>query len=152
MISGVFQRMERWEKDNASFPAPSVPTSDPSPPLPPKGQQPGFKSVNHRDAYLLFRSLSKLSMKSIPDQPDLGYTYSSQVDAGSSASAVGVKVGNGARAGEHRTNVPTGEDDRPKAMTEPGDGTGSPALSSKVRGWTHTHTYNDNDFKCPEHF
>ena len=66
-------------------PSPSLPPAPPPIPPPllssthdPITPAPGaadFASPNHRDAFLVFRSLCKLSMKSIPDQADLGYTY-----------------------------------------------------------------------------
>lgn len=72
MIASVFARMEFFEKHN---PGVSTPMSPDVPFTNDKEKEQQFKSPNHRDAFLVFRSLCKLSMKAIPDQADLGYTY-----------------------------------------------------------------------------
>ncbi len=62
LVTGVFVRMSRTETNH-----PTVTSSEAAAALSSRWTRDGFPSENHRDAFLVLRSLCKLSMRSLPD-------------------------------------------------------------------------------------
>ncbi|GMI43270.1 hypothetical protein TrCOL_g9786 [Triparma columacea] len=138
MIASVFARMEFYEKHN--------PDALPPPPPPPstangngngngndKEKEQQFKSPNHRDAFLVFRSLCKLSMKAIPDQADLGYTYTgAMTDSSKLTPSKPAEIAALNKAAGKQALDPALASNGQHLATAASPSLGSPALESKI--------------------